>query len=117
MSSSIEIRADGTVIQQYLPIGEIKFHSPFPSEFKGEWFRDEVDDELEAQVGGLEAEVKELGDEIDELRDEVRAAEEDRDAAESLLSALRDEVRAFLTAGDFADDAVARLQEALEASE
>lgn len=117
MSSSIETRADGTVIQQYLPIGEIKFHSPFPSEFKGEWFRDEAGDELEAQVEGLEAEVKELGDEIDELRDEAKAAEEARDAADSLLSALRDEVRVFLTAGNFADDAIARLQEALEASE
>ena len=117
MSNSIEIRADGTVIQQHLPIGEIKFHSPFPSEFKGEWFRDDVDDELGDRIKSFEAECDDLGGEIDDLREELKAAEEDRDAADSLLTSLRDEVRVFLTAGNFADDAIARLQEALEAAE
>lgn len=117
MSSSIEIRADGTVIQQYLPIGEIKFHSPFPSEFKGEWFRDDVDDEWAERVEELEVENKGLHSDLDEVHEDLAATEESRGAIEGLLTSLRDEVRVFLTAGNFAYDAIARLQEALEASE
>lgn len=92
MTERIEIRHDGEIVANRLPVGKASFSVPFPHEFVGDWFIDDPDDALRERIDSLKGEIECLEEEADERDGRIEELED----AERDLESLRDEVRAFL---------------------
>ena len=115
MPDAIEIRPDGEVRVNCLPVGRIEFTSLFPQEFTGSWVAEDRQEDSEAD--SLREAVADLEGDLSKAEEDLHEAVSSQEDAERTLSSLQDEVRAFLAGGSFCEDAVARLRAALEDSQ